>query len=209
MVTYVVWQAIFDFHFIGFMLNLCSVALQLCDSFLLSKGKGKHKQIEPQYCNSKRCRLRFDNERTLAGGRIGKSSIQTISIRYGLNKVFSQPIFLLHCFLTFVRCPTLFTCFASILIVYCHWIDVTVWMTKLERLKRKIIAVSFVGFCMQARRAKRERIYVTYCSLVRKWKVWKSFFNTFNRYQTHKNTMKKLHIYWQASVHLHIQTLVD
>jgi len=54
------------------MLNLCTVALQLCDSFLLSKGKGKYKQIEPQYCTSKGCRLRFDNERTMAGGHIGK-----------------------------------------------------------------------------------------------------------------------------------------
>lgn len=54
------------------MLNLCSVALQLCDSFLLSKGKGKYKQIESQYCTSKGCRLRFDNERTLGGGHIGE-----------------------------------------------------------------------------------------------------------------------------------------
>lgn len=58
--------------FSGFMLNLCSVALQLCDSFLLSKGKGKYKQIEPHYCTSRGCRLRFDNERMLAGGHIGE-----------------------------------------------------------------------------------------------------------------------------------------
>ena len=55
----------------GFMMNLCTVALQLCDSFLLSKGKVKYKQIEPYYCTSRSCRLRFDNERTLAGGHIG------------------------------------------------------------------------------------------------------------------------------------------
>ncbi|KAL9975428.1 hypothetical protein ACROYT_G012589 [Oculina patagonica] len=54
----------------GFMLNLCTVALQLCDSFLLSKGKGKYKQIEARYCTSKGCRLRFDNERTMGGGNI-------------------------------------------------------------------------------------------------------------------------------------------
>ena len=58
--------------FLGFMLNLCSVALQLCDSFMLSKGQEKYKQIEAEYCSSKACRLRFDNERTLAGGHIGK-----------------------------------------------------------------------------------------------------------------------------------------
>ena len=57
---------------LGFMLNLCSVALQLCDSFMLSKGSEKYKQIEAEYCSSKACRLRFDNERTLAGGHIGK-----------------------------------------------------------------------------------------------------------------------------------------
>lgn len=65
----------------GFMLNLCSVALQLCDSFLLSKGQGKHKQIEPQYCSSKACRLRFDNERTLAGGRIGAEDEERTDLR--------------------------------------------------------------------------------------------------------------------------------
>ena len=59
-------------YFSGFMLNLCTVALQLCDSFLLSKGKGKYKQIEARYCTAKGCRLRFDNERMLGGGHIGK-----------------------------------------------------------------------------------------------------------------------------------------
>ena len=58
--------------FSGFMVNLCSVALQLCDSFLLSKGKDKYKQIEALYCTSKGCRLRFTNERMLAGGHIGR-----------------------------------------------------------------------------------------------------------------------------------------
>lgn len=57
---------------VGFMVNLCSVALQMCDSFLLTKGKDKYKQIEALYCTSKACRLRFTNERTLAGGHIGK-----------------------------------------------------------------------------------------------------------------------------------------
>ena len=59
-------------YFSGFMVNLCTVALQLCESFLLSKGKEKYKQIEARYCTAKGCRLRFDNERTLGGGHIGK-----------------------------------------------------------------------------------------------------------------------------------------
>ena len=53
--------------------------LQLCDSFMLSKGKGKYKQIEPLYYTSKGCRLSFDNERTLAGGHIGKKTPSTPS----------------------------------------------------------------------------------------------------------------------------------
>ena len=64
--------SLFFRSFSGYMLNLCTVALQLCESFLLSKGKGKYKQIEAQYCTSKGCRLRFDNERTMGGGNIGK-----------------------------------------------------------------------------------------------------------------------------------------
>lgn len=64
----------------GFMLNLCSVALQLCDSFMLSKGNEKYKQIEAEYCSSKACRLRFDNERTLAGGHIGAEGEERINL---------------------------------------------------------------------------------------------------------------------------------
>lgn len=65
----------------GFMVNLCSVALQLCDSFLLSKGKDKYKQIEALYCTSKGCRLRFTNERMLAGGHIGTENEEKTDLR--------------------------------------------------------------------------------------------------------------------------------
>lgn len=65
----------------GFMVNLCSVALQMCDSFLLTKGKDKYKQIEALYCTSKACRLRFTNERTLAGGHIGTENEDRTDLR--------------------------------------------------------------------------------------------------------------------------------
>ena len=68
----------FIFFISGFMLNLCTVALHLCEPFFKNKSSEKYMKIETDYCASDACRFQLCNESTLPGGHIGKKKINCV-----------------------------------------------------------------------------------------------------------------------------------
>ena len=76
-------------HISGFMINVCSILLDLCMPFCKANMTA-YADICHKYAASKHCPINYNFEPCLAGGQIGKDSLVVLKIVKLFSKLFAS-----------------------------------------------------------------------------------------------------------------------